>query len=250
VDIPVAILIIVSAAFSLFALVRAVNRRRPVITEPTRGTPMATVVGTTFAVTLAFVIFAAFQTYNGAQSAAGDEAIVILDMARTAALYPPSQRDELRADLACYGRAVVHEEWPAMRAGRASPFVDDWIAAYRDLFGRLNLSSPRLQLAFQDLLADARDRTHARQQRLDEATSSVPTPLWLALILGGTVTVLLQLGMADPRERLAAHGTMVAGVAAVVTGSPRGSCSCNSSAIPTGRTPAASSPHRCARRWS
>jgi hypothetical protein len=137
-------------------------------------------------------------------------------MDRTAAFYPPDQRDQLRADLACYGRAVVGAEWPAMRHGQSSPLVDYWIAEYRVVFGRLVLGSPREQLGFQELLNQATLRTAGRQQRLSEDSPTVPTPLWIALIFGGCVAVALQLGMADSRERIRVHGTMLAGFASVV----------------------------------
>jgi hypothetical protein len=51
---------------------------------------------------------------------------------------------------------------------------------------------------------------------LSEDTPTVPTPLWLALIFGGCVAVALQLGMADPREKLRVHGLLLAGLASVV----------------------------------
>ena len=106
---------------------------------------MIQVVGTSFAVLLAFVILAGFQTYSGARAAAGSEATAVLDMARTAALFPAAQRDRFRGDLTCYGRAVVVEEWPAMRRGDSSALVDRWIAAYRALLGQLDLHTTREQ---------------------------------------------------------------------------------------------------------
>ena len=45
----------------------------------------------------------------------------------------------------------------------------------------------------------------------------MPPPLWIVLALGGCVAVALQLSMADRRERLLVQGTMIAGVAAIVT---------------------------------
>ena len=154
---------------------------------------MIQVTGTMFAVVLAFVILAAFQTYNGARAGAQAEAAAVLDMARAAALFPPAQRDRLRADFACYGREVVGEEWPAMLRGHSSPVVDDWINTYRAVFGRLDVGSPRRQFAFQELLNQEATRTTGRQQRLSEDTPDVPTPLWLALVFGGCVAVALQL---------------------------------------------------------
>jgi hypothetical protein len=177
---------------------------------------MVEVTGTLFTVVLAFVILSAFNTYDGARSGAESEANAVLEMARTAALFPAVQRDRLRSDFVCYGRAVVDEEWPAMRHGGSSPLVDYWIGRYRAEFTRLQVHSLREQAGFQNLLNLAGTRTDGRQQRLGDATPTVPTPLWLALIFGGCLSVALQLGMANPRERLRVLGLMVAGFAALV----------------------------------
>jgi len=218
-NVPLAIAIVVGAAAVAVLLLSVVRRRvgGPLLFEPARGTPMITVGGTAFAVLLAFITLAAFQTYHGAKSGAQSEGVAVLEMFRTAALFPAEVRDSLRSDFVCYGRAVAAREWPAMRAGHRSPLVDRWIADYRGVFGRLQLGSPREQLAFQELLTEARNRTDGRRDRLSQTSPSVPTPLWLVLVLGGCVAIVLQLAMADPRERLLVQGAMIAGVAAIVT---------------------------------
>jgi hypothetical protein len=94
--------------------------------------------------------------------------------------------------------------------------VDYWVDAYRAEFGRVDLRSAREQLGFQNLLNLVGTRTAGRQQRLGDDTPAVPAPLWIALIFGGCVTVALQLGMVDPRERLQVHALMLAGLASVV----------------------------------
>lgn len=220
-DLPVAILVVLGAA-GLAALAFAFVHGRvsgPLLADSGRGRPMIQVTGTMFSVVLAFVTLAAFQTYDGAKTGAESEASALLDMARTAALFPATQRDELRGDFVCYARAVMDREWPAMRSGESSPLVEDWVGAYRAVFDRLDLRSSREQLGFQDLLNLAGNRTAGRQQRLSDDTPAVPTPLWIALIFGGCVTVALQLGMADPRERLRVHAPMIAGLAGVVAAS-------------------------------
>jgi hypothetical protein len=218
-NVPLAILVVVSAA-GLAVLLMVVVRRRaggPLLVEPTRGTPMIMMVSTAFAVLLAFVTLAAFQTFNGAKAGARSEAVAVLEMFRTAGLFPAAERDALRADFVCYGRAVAEDEWRTMRSGRRSPLVERWIGSYRDRFNQLGLASPREQLGFEELLTEARNRTDGRRERLTEATPSVPFPLWLVLALGGGVAVVLQLSMADRRERLLVHGTMIAGVATIVS---------------------------------
>src|SRR5947209_6796355 len=70
----VASLIVLGAATTAFVAVALVRRAsRGVLSNPTRGTPMAIVVGTSFAVLLAFLMLAAFQTYNGAKTGAASE---------------------------------------------------------------------------------------------------------------------------------------------------------------------------------
>jgi hypothetical protein len=158
VNLAVGVLIVLGAAALAFALIALVRRGgRPVLGNPARGTPTAVVAGTTNAVLLAFVILAAFQNYDGAKAGAATEANAVLEMARTAALFPAAQRDR-----------------------------------------------------------QAATRTTGRQQRLSDDTPTVPTPLWLALVLTGCVAVALQLVMADPQERLSVQGLQLAGVAAIV----------------------------------
>jgi len=188
---------------------------RPIVPEAARGGPTLIVIGASFSVLLAFVTLAAFQTYNSAKLGALTESDAVLAMSRTAALFPPSQRDELRGEFVCYGRAVVDQEWPAMRDGHPSALVDYWIGAYRAAFGRLDLRSPREQLGFQDLLNLAGTRTAGRQQRLSQATPSVPTPLWLGLVLGGCICVGVQLSLAGSRVRV--HALLVAGLASIIS---------------------------------
>jgi hypothetical protein len=187
---------------------------KPFVAEGARGAPTVIVTGTLFAVVLAFVTLASFQTYQGARTGSATEADALLDMARTANLFPPAQQDQLRSDFVCYGRAVVDQEWPAMRNGHPSPVVDQWITAYRGVFATLEVQSLREQAGFQDLLTQAASRTVGRQQRLSVATPTVPTLLWLALVLGGCVAVAVQLCLAGSHVRV--HALMVAGLTALI----------------------------------
>ncbi len=83
---------------------------KPIVPEAARGGPPLIVSGALFAVMLAFITLASFETYDSAKTGTATEADAVLVMARTAALFPPSQRDQLRADLVCSGRAVVQRE--------------------------------------------------------------------------------------------------------------------------------------------
>lgn len=218
-SIPIAILIIAGAA-ALAALAMAVVRRLsrdPLLTDPTRGTTMITVVGTAFAILLAFIIVDAFQSYSGAKSSADSEATKTLEMFRTAGLFPGPERDEVRSDLVCYARAVTYSEWPAMKDGNTSPLVVPWINRWNDSVNGLEPRSDRERLAASQFATEDDDRTDAGVERFREASPSVPPLLWSVLILGACLGVILQLAMSDPRERGWIQCAMVGAVAAILT---------------------------------
>ena len=191
--------------------------KQPLLADPGRGSPTISLVGTAFAVLLAFLTVAAFGTYNGAKAGAEAEAVSVLELSRTAALFPPDERDELRADLVCYGRAVAEHEWLTMRDGDRSEQVDHWVAEYGELLATLSLTH-RARAARPTRSCSARP-TGARTA----AASGSPRrgrrcrrPLWFVLLLGGIVTIGFQIALADPRESRVVQGAMIAGVTAVV----------------------------------
>ena len=212
------VIVVLAVAVAVGALL-IVHRRlkAPLLTDPGRGSPAISLVGTAFAVLLAFLTVAAFGTYNGAKAGAEAEAVSVLELSRTAALFPAAERDALRADLVCYGRAVAEHEWLTMRDGERSEHADHWVGEFGAALETLSLVTARERLAYEELLREADRRTDGRRERLTQARPSVPTPLWIVLLLGGVVTIASQIALADPRERRLVQAAMIAGVTAVVT---------------------------------
>src|SRR3954462_13762417 len=85
--------------------------------------------GTAFARRLAFVIFLALETYNGAKADSLDEADSVLEQFEIANLFPTAQRDLIRTQLVCYARSVTGDEWTRMATGNRSAAVDGWVHA-------------------------------------------------------------------------------------------------------------------------
>ena len=94
-SIAVAIGVVVLAVLVAVGALLAVHRRleAPLLADPGRGSPTISLVGTAFAVLLAFLTVAAFGTYNGAKAGAEAEAVSVLELSRTAALFPAEERD-------------------------------------------------------------------------------------------------------------------------------------------------------------
>ena len=212
--------LIVAAASSIaVGLMYTVRRRSRVdhfFVEVERGAGIFTFLGTAFAVLLAFVVLEAFESFNDAKTGAEEDAIAVLQLSRTAAFFPPAQRNPLQGTLICYGRAVVHDEWPAMKHGDRSPVVQGWVTRLEDGLRDVQPAGPAQEAAFLQLLQQEDKRTDARRARLSEANRSLPAPAWFVLGLGAIVTVGFALFFADRREGFIVQGTLIGAIAGLV----------------------------------
>src|ERR671936_1889062 len=127
-----------AAAGGLMYLIRRRSRVDHFFVEIERGAGIFAFIGTAFAVLLAFVVLEAFQSFNDAKTGAEEEATTVVQLSRTADFFPPSQRAPIEGALVCYGRAVIHEEWPAMKEGARSPIVQGWVTHLEEDFHRLD----------------------------------------------------------------------------------------------------------------
>jgi hypothetical protein len=212
-------LIVVVAAAAAVGLMYQVRRRSSVdhfFIEVERGAGIFAFLGTAFAVILAFVVLEAFQSFNDAKDGAEEEATSLVQMSRTAQFFPPSQRDPLQAVLVCYGRAVIDDEWPAMKEGERSTTVQIWVNRFQGDLKQLDPRTPAEQAAFLQLLGQQDKRTDARRARLSEANRALPAPVWFFLFLGASVTIGFAFFFADRREHFIVQGSLIAAITALV----------------------------------
>jgi len=219
VNVLVAALIIAGACTLTCGLLLAVHRfggRDVLLADTTRGAGVYGVVGTSFAVLLAFVVLVAFESYNDAREGAEQEADAVEELYRNAEFFPGA-RQEIQEDLLCYGRAVVAHDWPAMRDQERSSVVSHWSLALQDAAERLPVRTAKEQWAFGDLLTLRNDRVDARRQRLTQATPIITGPVWFFLGIGALLNIAFVVVFLDRRgESLLVHCILMASVTAVV----------------------------------
>ena len=214
-----AILIIVASVARAVALLLVVRRRAPVggfFSDSDRAAGVFGVIGTSFAVLLAFVIFLAFESYDRARDSASREAVAVTQMFRIAGLFSPADRNELEGELVCWARAVVHDEWAAMADGRESALVEGWLLRYERTIDALPLDSDKERIALGHWFDQASQRREGRRGRIAEASPFVPAMLWLALGPGALVLVTYMCFYADRGEPALVQAVMIASVTATV----------------------------------
>jgi hypothetical protein len=153
-----------------------------------------------FAIFAGFIIFLAFTSYDQSRSGGEAEALTVVQQFETAQFLPSAVRARLSGELVCYGRSVVHQEWPQMEDGKGGDTIEPWAVA---LFRTLKLADPTRpteQSAYDKWLDQTSDREEARRDRLHGAEGIVPSSIWLVLLLVAGVVFAFMLFFADSGE--------------------------------------------------
>jgi hypothetical protein len=169
-----------------------------------------------FAIFAGFIIFLAFTSYDQSRSGGETEALTVVQQFETAQLLPSPVRARLGGEPVCYGRSVVHQEWPRMEDGQSGDAINPWgVALFRTL-KLANPTRPTEEAAYSKWLDQTSDREHARSDRLHGAEGIIPTSIWLVLFLVAGVVFAFMLFFADSGEGAGAQAMLMGSAATVI----------------------------------
>jgi hypothetical protein len=213
------IVILLAANVATIAAMLLVRRRAPegsYFTDGDRASGVFGVLAGGFAIFAGFIIFLAFTSYDQSRSGGESEALTVVQQFETAELLPPAVQDRMTGELVCYGRSVVHREWPQMEDGKGGDTINPWAVA---LFRSLRVASPTSaseQSAFDKWLDQTADREEGRRDRLHGAEGIIPTPIWLVLFLIAGVVFAYMLFFADSGERAVSQAMLMGSATTVI----------------------------------
>jgi hypothetical protein len=169
--------------------------------------------GVAYTILLAFVVVAVWTDFSDAGKTSQDEVTRLSNLMRDSAAFPAAVRLPMRRSIIAYAESVIHREWRTMADGNADPVT---AARYKRIWHFWQTYSPRgaTASAFYDNSAGRlNDLGNSRRDRLIASRATVPTSLWLLLLLGFVVTIAFtyQFKMAH----LAMHVLSVAAIAAL-----------------------------------
>jgi hypothetical protein len=212
----VVVLVAAGLAIGAMLLVRRHAPEGSYFNDGDRAAGVFGVLATGFAVLLGLVVVLAFTSYDDARTGAATEALTVAQQYEVAHLLPPTQGGRLAAELICYGRSVVHQEWPRMRDGTQTDAMNPWgVALFRSL-RNVEPRTPAQQAAYSKWLDQRFDRETARAVRIHAASSVIPAPLWLVLFVTAVLIVGFMLFFADSKERAVVQATLIGTVVAVM----------------------------------
>ena len=172
------------------------------------------VIGVAYAVLLGLVVIAAWNTLDQAKANAYAESNALIQLDWYGHSLPQPTHAQIEHLVEEYTTVVINEEWPRLAHQEDSPHA--W-AVYTQLRAVVQAQQPVAPAAvvrYQQALAASAELGNARRERVNQSADGVPALLWVALILGGIVTIgfAYLFGM----KRTIAHAVVMFGLTLLV----------------------------------
>jgi len=147
------------------------------------------VVGVAYAVILAMVIVAAWNSLDEARVNTYTETDALLQLDWYGHSLPQPMHSKIEGLAKEYDTVVINSEWSLMTHKETSPQAWAIYTELREIILAQNPTTPAGVARYQQALDATAQWGDARRQRIDESTTGIPPLLWATLILGGVVTV-------------------------------------------------------------
>src|SRR5580698_3882966 len=147
-------------------------------------------VGTLYAVLIAFAIFVVWTQFQDAGTNLEHEANEVGDLSRMSMAMPEPLRQNIRTALIDYTKSILDDEFPAMADGRDSPRTWDVVQNLWDVYDKGEVSAGKEQIYYAESLRHLNDLSNYRRIRLFASRGTVPPTLWYLLYLGGLLLVI------------------------------------------------------------
>ncbi len=176
-----------AAAFFLFAVTRTSGAHSRKESNDFTGAVVA-VIGTTYAVLLAFMLSGVWNMYQQAQVNAEREANDLVNVFRISGELPGPTRQAMQDLARRYAQNAIQTEFPSLSNDQVTPQGGRMVTQMWNLAAGIKPSADD-SLALGELISTLRGLTEHRRIRIMESQEMLPGILWVVLITGGIITV-------------------------------------------------------------
>jgi hypothetical protein len=147
------------------------------------------VIGTTYAVILAFTLAGVWAMFQQAQANEEQEANALVNVFRIASQLKDPNARAIQELCVRYADNALAKEWPAMQNEQDLPEGNQMINEFWTLAGEAQAHAQPDAIAAYQLMEELRGLTQYRRIRAMQSHESLPIILWTVLIAGGIITV-------------------------------------------------------------
>jgi hypothetical protein len=186
------ILIVIASVTAAVAFLFAVTQTSPAHSRKESNDftgAVVAVIGTTYAVLLAFMLSGVWNMYQQAEINAEQEANDAVNVYRISAHLPQPTADQMQELVRQYVSYVIRKEFQALSNDTIPAEGGDLVARMWSTVHGIKLSSSNEQVAFGALMSTLQSLTEHRRIRIMQSRERLPSILWTVLIAGGVITV-------------------------------------------------------------
>ena len=151
------------------------------------GTNVA-VIGTTYAVLIAFMLSNVWTNFRSVESNAEQESNCLVNLYRIAKTLPDPQRSRIRELARGYASDAISVEW--QEVGKGQPMSRGITQPFWDALSEIRPGDAAEQVGLEQAFNELRDMTEHRRIRELQSRSQLPPLLWAVLVVGALVTVI------------------------------------------------------------
>jgi len=149
-----------------------------------------TVVGTTYAVILGFMLYTVWTTFGAAQLNSDLEANSLRNLYHLAEGLPEPQRSQLEQLSRDYANAVLARDWPEMARGEVPEGTHAISQAMVHTVLQVKVDSPTSAVYLDHTFSALTTLSEHRRTRILQVVYKLPAIFWAVLIVGAVVTIL------------------------------------------------------------
>jgi uncharacterized protein DUF4239 len=151
--------------------------------------PNVSIIGTTYAVLIAFMLSGVWNNLQIARLNAEQEANNLVNIFRFAYQLPSESRSQVQSLARGYSELMISEEWPAMARQQQSATAHRLTQQLWHALTSVQPHNSGEQTVMDHALSELTSMTEHRRIRLLQSQQKLPALLWAVLIVGGIVTV-------------------------------------------------------------
>lgn len=146
------------------------------------------IISVTYAVLLAFIAIATWESYTRADDIVQSEADFLGSIYRDTQGLPAEMGKDIRADLHAYVDIVINQEWPQQRAGDIPSAGWEPLHKLHSAIATMHPADLGESVIEAELLKTLNELYRARASRLSAAAGHIPDVVWWIILFGGAIT--------------------------------------------------------------
>jgi hypothetical protein len=176
------------------------------------------VISVTYAVLLAFIAIATWESFTNAELIVDREADYVGSIYRDTQGLPPDMGHAIRADMREYVRVVIDKEWPTQQLGKTPSQAWEPLRKVHTAIVTMQPATRGEAVIQAELLKTLNDLYRARASRLAAVTGHIPSVIWWIILIGGGITTgyTYLFGFHDFRMHLTMTAAVSASLALVI----------------------------------